>query len=33
MSLDILRAIQLRDGVYVDVHAMARLHPKPPQLR
>jgi putative acetyltransferase len=26
------RAYALRDGVYVDVLAMARLHPKPPQL-
>lgn len=27
------RAYALRDGVYADVHAMARLHPKPPALR
>jgi putative acetyltransferase len=27
------RAYALRDGAYVDVHAMARLHPQPPQLR
>jgi putative acetyltransferase len=27
-----LRAYALRDGVYVDVHTMARLHPNPPQL-
>jgi L-phenylalanine/L-methionine N-acetyltransferase len=26
------RAFALRDGVYVDAHCMARLHPKPPQL-
>jgi putative acetyltransferase len=26
------RAFALRDGVYVDVHAMARLHPRPPQI-
>lgn len=26
------RAYALRGGVYVDVHAMARLHPKPPLL-
>jgi len=26
-------AYGLRDGRYVDVHAMARLHPNPPQLR
>jgi putative acetyltransferase len=26
------RAYALRDGAYVDVLAMARLHPKPPQL-
>jgi putative acetyltransferase len=26
------RAYALRDGVYVDTHCMARLHPKPPQL-
>jgi L-phenylalanine/L-methionine N-acetyltransferase len=26
------RAYALRDGVYVDVHAMARLHPAPPRL-
>jgi putative acetyltransferase len=26
------RAYALRDGAYVDVHAMARLHPSPPQL-
>jgi L-phenylalanine/L-methionine N-acetyltransferase len=26
------RAYALRDGVYVDVHAMARLHPRPPAL-
>jgi putative acetyltransferase len=26
------RAFALRDGVYVDAHAMARLHPNPPQL-
>ena len=25
-------AFALRDGVYVDAHCMARLHPKPPQL-
>jgi L-phenylalanine/L-methionine N-acetyltransferase len=25
------RAYALRHGVYADVHAMARLHPKPPQ--
>lgn len=25
------RAYALRDGVFADVHAMARLHPKPPQ--
>lgn len=25
------RAYALRDGVYADVHAMARLHPRPPQ--
>lgn len=25
-----LRAYALRDGVYADVHAMARLHPRPP---
>lgn len=25
-------AYALRDGVYVDVHAMARLHPRPPQI-
>jgi putative acetyltransferase len=27
------RAYALRDGVYGDVHAMARLHPNPPALR
>jgi putative acetyltransferase len=27
-----LRGYALRDGVYVDVHTMARLHPNPPQL-
>jgi len=27
------RAYALRDGVYVDVHAMARLHPSPPAIR
>ena len=26
------RAFALRDGLYVDALAMARLHPKPPQL-
>lgn len=26
------RAYALRNGVFVDVHAMARLHPRPPQL-
>jgi putative acetyltransferase len=26
------RAYALRDGVYVDSHSMARLHPNPPQL-
>jgi putative acetyltransferase len=26
------RAYALRNGVYADVHAMARLHPNPPQL-
>jgi L-phenylalanine/L-methionine N-acetyltransferase len=26
------RAYALRSGVYADVHCMARLHPKPPQL-
>ena len=26
------RAFALREGVYVDVHAMARLHPRPPQI-
>lgn len=26
------RAYALRDGVYADVHAMARLHPRPPTL-
>jgi putative acetyltransferase len=26
------RAYALRDGVYADVHAMARLHPRPPVL-
>lgn len=26
------RAYALRDGVYADVHAMARLHPQPPQV-
>jgi L-phenylalanine/L-methionine N-acetyltransferase len=26
------RAFALRDGVYVDAHCMARLHPRPPQL-
>lgn len=26
------RAFALRDGVYVDAHAMARLHPNPPRL-
>jgi putative acetyltransferase len=25
------RAYAMRDGVYVDVHAMARLHPNPPR--
>jgi putative acetyltransferase len=25
------RAYALRDGVYADVHAMARLHPRPPR--
>ncbi len=25
------RAYALRDGVFADVHAMARLHPRPPQ--
>jgi putative acetyltransferase len=25
------RAFALRDGVYVDAHCMARLHPKPPR--
>jgi putative acetyltransferase len=25
------RAYALRDGVYADVHAMARLHPRPPE--
>jgi L-phenylalanine/L-methionine N-acetyltransferase len=28
----ILRAYALRDGAYVDAIAMARLHPRPPQL-
>jgi L-phenylalanine/L-methionine N-acetyltransferase len=27
------RAYALRDGVYADVHAMARLHPAPPAIR
>lgn len=27
------RGYALRDGVYADVHAMARLHPNPPMLR
>lgn len=27
------RAYALRDGAYVDVHTMARLHPRPPTLR
>jgi len=27
-----LRAYALRDGAYVDVHTMARLHPNPPSL-
>lgn len=26
------RAYALRDGVYADVHAMARLHPQPPRV-
>lgn len=26
------RAYALRDGVYVDTHCMARLHPRPPRL-
>jgi L-phenylalanine/L-methionine N-acetyltransferase len=26
------RAFAIRDGVYVDAHCMARLHPRPPQL-
>ena len=26
------RAFALRDGVYVDAHAMARLHPNPPKI-
>jgi len=26
------RAYALRDGVYADVHAMARLHPRPPRI-
>jgi L-phenylalanine/L-methionine N-acetyltransferase len=26
------RAFALRDGVFVDAHCMARLHPRPPQL-
>lgn len=26
------RAYALRDGVFVDTHCMARLHPKPPRL-
>ena len=26
------RAHALRDGVYVDTHAMARFHPNPPQV-
>jgi L-phenylalanine/L-methionine N-acetyltransferase len=26
------RAFALRDGVYVDAHCMARLHPKPPTI-
>lgn len=28
----VMRAYALRDGVYADVLAMARLHPRPPQL-
>lgn len=28
-----LRAYALRNGVYVDTHCMARLHPNPPTLR
>ncbi len=28
-----LRAYAIRDGVYVDAHTMARLHPNPPRLR
>ncbi len=28
----VMRAYALRDGAYADVMAMARLHPKPPQL-
>ncbi|MEP7299703.1 MAG: GNAT family N-acetyltransferase [Burkholderiales bacterium] len=27
------RAYALRDGVYVDAHSMARLHPNPPSIR
>ena len=27
-----LRAYALRNGVYIDAHCMARLHPKPPAL-
>lgn len=27
------RAYALRDGVYADVHAMARLHPQPPKVQ
>jgi L-phenylalanine/L-methionine N-acetyltransferase len=27
------RAFALRDGCYVDAHAMARLHPNPPSIR
>jgi putative acetyltransferase len=27
------RAFGLRNGVFADVHAMARLHPNPPTLR
>ena len=26
------RAYALRDGAYVDAHAMARLHPHPPRI-
>jgi putative acetyltransferase len=26
------RAYALRDGIYIDAHCMARLHPNPPQL-